>query len=103
MRNQEDCRMEELSIKIRIADREYPMKVKRKDEERVRTAGRLINEKLKSYREQYGIDDKQDLMAMVAFDCLVDKMTAEETHQVIDRTVFEKVKQLNHLVSQSIL
>jgi cell division protein ZapA len=95
--------MDELSIKIRIADREYPMKVKRKDEERVRTAGRLINEKLKSYREQYGIDDKQDLMAMVAFDCLVDKMAAEETHQAVDQTVFEKVKQLNHLVSQSIL
>lgn len=95
--------MDELSIKIRIADREYPMKVKRKDEERVRTAGRLINEKLKSYREQYGIDDKQDLMAMVAFDCLVDKMAAEENHQAVDQTVFEKVKQLNHLVSQSIL
>jgi cell division protein ZapA len=95
--------MEELSIKIRIADREYPMKVKRTDEERVRTAGRLINEKLKSYREQYGIDDKQDLIAMVAFDCLIDKMAAEETRQVADQTVFEKVKQLNHLVSQSIL
>ena len=95
--------MEELSIKIRIADREYPMKVKRTEEERVRTAGRLINEKLKSYREQFGIDDKQDLIAMVAFDCLVDKMAVEETHQVVDQTVFEKVKQLNHLVSQSIL
>ncbi len=95
--------MEELSIKIRIADREYPMKVKRTDEERVRTAGRLINEKLRSYRERFGIDDKQDLIAMVAFDCLVDKMAAEETHQVVDQTVFEKVKQLNHLVSQSIL
>jgi cell division protein ZapA len=95
--------MEELSIKIRIADREYPMKVRRKDEERVRTAGRLINEKLKSYREQLGIDDKQDLIAMVAFECLVDKMAAEETHQVIDQTVFEKVKQLNNLVSQTIL
>lgn len=95
--------MEELSIKIRIADREYPMKVKRTDEERVRTAGRLINEKLKSYREQLGIDDKQDLIAMVAFECLVDKMAAEETHQVIDQTVFEKVKQLNNLVSQTIL
>ncbi len=95
--------MEELSIKIRIADREYPMKVKRADEERVRTAGKLINEKLKSYREQFGIDDKQDLLAMAAFDCLVDKMAAEETHQVIDQTVFEKVSQLNHLVSQSIL
>ena len=95
--------MEDLSIKIKIADREYPMKVKRDDEERVRTASRLINDKLKSYKEQFGIDDKQDLIAMVAFDCLVDKMAAEETHQVIDQTVFEKVKQLNHLVSQSIL
>lgn len=95
--------MEELSIKIRIADREYPMKVKRADEERVRIAGKLINEKLKSYREQYGIDDKQDLLAMVAFDCIVDKMTAEESHQVIDQTVFEKVSHLNNLVSQSIL
>ena len=95
--------MEELSIKIRIADREYPMKVKRADEERVRIAGKLINEKLKSYREQFGIDDKQDLLAMVAFDCIVDKMAAEESHQVIDQTVFEKVSQLNTLVSQSIL
>lgn len=95
--------MEELSIKIKIADREYPMKVKRTDEERVRIAGKLINEKLKSYREQYGIDDKQDLLAMVAFDCIVDKMAAEETHQAIDQTVFEKVSQLNNLVSQSIL
>ena len=95
--------MEELSIKIKIADREYPMKVKRADEERVRMAGKLINEKVKSYKEQYGIDDKQDLLAMVAFDCLIDKMATEETHQVIDQTVFEKVDRLNQLVSQSIL
>jgi cell division protein ZapA len=95
--------MEELSIKIKIADREYPMKVKRVDEERVRMAGKLINEKIKSYREQFGIDEKQDLLAMVAFDCLIDKMATEETHQVIDQTVFEKVDRLNQLVSQSIL
>lgn len=95
--------MEELSIKIRIAEREYPMKVKRDDEERVRTASRLINEKLKSYKDQFGIDDKQDLLAMVAFDSLVDKMTAEESRQVIDQTVLEKVSHLNQLVSQSIL
>ena len=95
--------MEELSIKIKIADREYPMNVKRADEERVRTAGKLINEKLKSFKEQFGIDDKQDLLAMVAFDCIVDKMAVEETQQSVDQTVFEKVSQLNHLVSQSIL
>jgi cell division protein ZapA len=95
--------MDELSIKIKIADREYPMKVKRSDEERVRMAGKLINEKLRSYREQFGIDDKQDLLAMVAFDCLVDKMASDDNHLEIDQTVFEKINHLNHLVSQSIL
>jgi cell division protein ZapA len=95
--------MEDLSIKIRIADRDYPMKVKRDDEERVRMASRLINEKIKSYKEQFGIDDKQDLLAMVAFDSLVEKMTSEESHQLSDQAVFEKVNHLNQLVSQSIL
>lgn len=95
--------MEELSIKIKIAEREYPMKVKRHEEEKVRAAGKLINEKLKTYREQFGIDDKQDLLAMVAFDCIVQKQATEETQQDVDQTVFEKVNHLNQIVSQAIL
>ena len=94
--------MEELSVKIKIADREYPMKVKRTEEEKVRAAGKLINEKIKHYREQFGLDDKQDLLAMVAFDCLVDKMADDDKPQIIDQTVIEKVKQLNQLVSQAL-
>ena len=39
--------MAELSIKIRIGNREYPMKVKAEDEERIRRAGKLLNEKNK--------------------------------------------------------
>jgi cell division protein ZapA len=78
------------------------MKVKRMEEEKVRAAGKLINEKIKRYREQFGLDDKQDLLAMVAFDCLVDKMAEEESLQVIDDTVVEKVSYLNQLVSQAL-
>lgn len=92
--------MDELSIKIKIADREYPMKVKRSDEERMRVAGKLVNEKLKNYREKFGIDDKQDLLAMVAFDCLVEKMVDQESQHSIDQTVVEKIQQLNQLISQ---
>ena len=95
--------MDELSIKIKIADREYPMKVKRDEEERVRAAGKLINEKLKSYREQFGLDDKQDLLAMTAFDCLIQKMEAEEDTSAVDKTVVEKITHLNQLVSQAIV
>ena len=95
--------MEELSIKIKIAEREYPMKVRRDEEEKVRAAGKLINEKLKHYKEQFGIDDKQDLLAMVAFDTVVQKQTSEEDHKQIDQTVFDKVSHLNQMVSQAIL
>jgi len=94
--------MDELSIKIKIADREYPMKVKPEDEERVRKAGKNINERIRSYRERFGIDDKQDLLAMVAFDCLVDKMETEDNKGDLDESVLEKINQLNHLVNQAL-
>jgi cell division protein ZapA len=95
--------MEELSIRIKIADREYPMKVKPQDEEKVRLAGRLINERIAAYRNQFGIEDKQDLLAMVAFDSLVEKMTSEEKQHAFDQALMEKVNHLSNLVSQSIL
>lgn len=94
--------MDELSVKIKIADREYPMKVKRTEEERVRAAGKVINEKIKSYKDKFGIDDKQDLLAMVAFDCLVDKLADEENLHVTDQAVLEKLENLHRLVSQAI-
>ena len=94
--------MDNLSIKIKIADREYPMKVKPEDEEKVRNAGKLITERLRSYREQFGIDDKQDLLAMVAFDSVVDKLETEKQEKETDDSVIQKINHLNHLVSQSL-
>ncbi len=94
--------MEDLSVRIKIADREYPMKVKNREEERVRAAGKLINEKLKTYKEQFGIEDKQDLLAMVAFDCLIEKLAAEESDPAMDHALVEKVNYLNQLVSQAL-
>lgn len=90
----------ELSIKIKIADREYPMKVSADKEARIRTAGKIINDKLKSYREQFGIDDKQDLLAMVAFDCVVDKMQADVNQGDTNSHFLEKIIYLNRLISQ---
>ena len=94
--------MNELSIRIKIADREYPMKVKAEDEERVRSAGRQINERIRSYRDRFGIDDKQDLLAMVAFDCLVDKMEMDEKQYDAGESVLEKVNHLNNIINQAI-
>jgi cell division protein ZapA len=91
-----------LSIKIKIADREYPMKVAADNEEKIRIAGKLINDKIKNYREQFGIDDKQDLLAMVAFDCVVEKMHTDEHQQQSESYVTEKLGTLNKLIAQEI-
>ena len=72
--------MDELSLKVKIADREYPMKVKLDEEEKVRKATKLINEKLKTFRNQFGIDDKQDLLAMVAFDGVMKYLNEQHIH-----------------------
>lgn len=94
--------MDLLSIKIKIADREYPMKVKPEEEARVRMAGKLINERLSSYREQFGIDDKEDLLAMVAFDSTVARLKNEEENSANDSTADGQIDRLNQLISQAI-
>ena len=92
--------MEELSIKIKIADREYPMKVDIEDEERIRLAGKKINEKIKLYRDQFGIDDKQDLLAMVAFDSLYEKLQAEANSTSTGESAVDKINYLSKLISE---
>ena len=94
--------MEQLSVKIKIAGREYPMKVKPEDEERVRNAGHEINERIKKYKEQFGIEDKQDLLAMVAFDSLVDMFSLKDNLNVEDDSVIQKVEEINQIVSQAL-
>lgn len=94
--------MDKLSIKIKISDREYPMRVDPADEEMIRKAGKLINERIRSYHEKFGIDDKQDLLAMVAFDSTIEKMRAASDAENTDDGVLEKAKHLNSLLSQSI-
>ncbi len=94
--------MAELSIKIRIGNREYPMRVKAEDEEMIRQAGKKINEQIKAYQDQFGIDDKQDLLAMLAFDSVVDKYRTEEKLTTTDELAHEQIQRLNQLVSQSL-
>lgn len=94
--------MSGLSIKIKICDREYPMRVAPEDEEMVRQAGKTLNEKIKHYRERFGIDDKQDLLAMVAFDCLVERLKCEDgQHGDVD-FLLRKLNQLNGLASKAL-
>lgn len=94
--------MGELSIRIKIGNREYPMKVSAQEEGIIRQAGRQLNERMRTYKEQYGIDDPQDLLAMVSFDLLIEKIKADETLVDKDQVTLKKISHLNHLITQSL-
>lgn len=56
----------ELSIKVIIAGRTYPLTIDRDEEESIRQAVKVINESIKVLESNYAVKDKQDLLAMVA-------------------------------------
>ena len=58
----------EISIKVTIGDRQYPLKIDADEEESVRKAAKLINEKSKFYQENFSVKDKQDSLAMAALE-----------------------------------
>lgn len=59
---------EEISIKINICDRYYPLRIKAQEEEAVRAAAKKINERARYYIENFSVQDKQDALAMVALE-----------------------------------
>ncbi|MGN6645747.1 MAG: cell division protein ZapA [Cytophaga sp.] len=94
--------MGELSIKIRISDRDYPMRVDSSEEERIRVAGKLINEKLKHFREQFGIDDKQDLLSMTVFDAVMDKLKSDQLTTDNESIVQYKIEHIDRILSEAL-
>ncbi len=90
--------MEELAIKIRIYDRQYPMKVHPKDEALVRQAAETINNQLRAYQDKFEHIGVQDLLAMVAFDCLVEKLRLEKATTKNQALANEKVLSMIQLI-----
>ena len=94
--------MSNLSLKIKIADREYPIKAPASEEERLRNAGKAINDKLRMYKTQFGIDDKQDLLAMIAIECMVEKLRSEEDKMGVTSVISEKIERLDSLITSAL-
>jgi len=79
---------DKLSIRVNLADRYYPLKIDRKDEERIRRAAKLINEKILQYKKRYIDKDIQDFMAMAALQFVTRVLELEEKqeeNEMIDR------------------
>ncbi|MFN3315821.1 MAG: cell division protein ZapA [Raineya sp.] len=88
-----------LSIRLKIADRDYPMQVTANEEAQIRAVGREINMAIKGYRDEYQIDNNQDLLAMFAVDCMMKKHGLEREKEDLQNIVLQKINDLDKLLN----
>lgn len=93
--------MAEISINIRIADRDYPMRVAESDEAMIRKAAKELNECIRVYKERFKKEDKQDLLAMVAYDFWMEKTRAESEKTEQQKQIQEKLSAWGTIIEQS--
>jgi cell division protein ZapA (FtsZ GTPase activity inhibitor) len=90
-----------LSVKVSIANRSYPLRVSKEEEEKVRVAAQSINQRMKEFEENFAVKDKQDLLAMCALQFASETMGPPKSNEPSKNSqAREKVKQLNLILDE---
>lgn len=92
----------EISIKVTIGDRQYPLKIDAAEEESVRKAAKLINEKSKFYQENFSVKDKQDSLAMAALEFATEVVGIQNEHSASKNLLDRKISYFQSLIESAI-
>lgn len=88
------------SIQISIADRYYPLKIAVQDEEKIRAAVKIINEKVDLYRKKYATRDIQDALSMALLQFVIRLIEAEQKEE--SAQIVDELQNLNTLLDEYI-
>lgn len=91
---------EVFSIRVKVGEKYYPLKVKRADEEKVRLAAKKINEKIVYFTKKFGDKNSQDILAMASLQLVVE-LTSEKIKSDLNPYI-EEIKKLDRLVDEYI-
>lgn len=94
--------MKEFTISVNIADRPYRLTIKREEEELIRKAATIINDKLKNYSTNYAFNDKQDLLAMVALEEATNALNSNDKLSDIDNSVLNELKDIDSFLADNL-
>lgn len=94
--------MGELSIKIKIANRVYPLTVDSSEEEGIRSAAEKINQSIGDFERLYAVKDKQDLLAMAALKVATRNFELEKKGIVDNAGIEEDLIAVEQLFDQNL-
>lgn len=94
--------MDEISITVRIADRQYKLTIERNEEEIFRKATKLLTDKLMEYAQNYAFKDKQDLLALVALQYTTSSLKFEEQADFKDNELVLRLNGIDKVLNENI-
>lgn len=95
---------EKLNIKVKIAGREFPLRVFSKDEGEVRAAAQLITEAFNKYREIFPGEDYANTLAKASLTVLVGqnkKAKSQDTSELMD-DLYQLEENLEEFISEEV-
>lgn len=84
---------DKLSIKINIVGKTYNLKIGYDEEETIRKAAKMVNDKLASYKQTYGENESSDFVAMTALHFATKYVESNTDEQLGE--VLEEIRQIN--------
>ncbi|MCE1198936.1 MAG: cell division protein ZapA [Marinilabiliales bacterium] len=91
---------DKLSININIADRMYPLRIERSEEESIRKAAKIINDKVVQYKQRYQSKDIQDCLAMATLQFVLQKFDNEKQSE--SSPVVDELERMNDFLAEFI-
>ena len=90
-----------LSVKVSIANRNYPLRITAEEQEKVMRAAENINKRIKDFEDNYAVKDKQDLLAMCALQFASEAMGAKQnTSESSKKEIQENFSALNLMIDE---
>lgn len=88
----------EVSIKVKIADRVFPIKVSTTEEFYVRKAVKQLDQQIKEMRSKYGIKEYKDVLAMISLQLATEQAKVESKKWIEDDGVSDQIDRIDQML-----
>ena len=93
---------EDISITVNIAGVAYPLRIQSSEEEYIRKAEHLINERLRALKDDYKITDRPTLFSMLSIQLASELVQQKELNVGTDSGISEQFRQLNNVLDSAL-
>jgi cell division protein ZapA (FtsZ GTPase activity inhibitor) len=90
--------MQDLSLQIHIANRDYALKVPAADKDKANEAGNLIAARIAELKKDHGITDTQDLLVLCAFGLAGELLGQKKEHHHTAQKQLQQIHSIDALL-----